>query len=148
MHKEFIGASTILWCIVTYWAGGQQLPVLGKGFKWIRRFGLPIGLFIGLAWLRPDIWYLALLACTLLCGALHLGYNTNLWLLPVTGLAMGAPALVLGGFGAWEIGVACLPMLVHTIAGLLSRTSNRFGWSWVALAMGWAIGVAYVYQAS
>jgi hypothetical protein len=144
MNREFVAALTVFWCIFCYWLGGQEIPGLKRGFKWIRRFCLPIGLFVALLALGST-WYLAALACGLLCGALHLGYNTNLWLLPLTGLAMGAPALLLGTFTLNQLIMALLPATGHAALGLVSRLDNKFAWAFVALAMGYTIGVAYVY---
>lgn len=146
MNREFVAATAVGWCVLTYWLGGQEIPGLGRGYKWIRRFCLPIGLFVALLALGSP-WYLAALACGLLCAALHLGYNTNLWLLPLTGLAMGAPALLLGTFTVGQLILAVCPAVVHGALGLVSRHDNKFTWAFVALAMGYTIGVAYVYPA-
>jgi hypothetical protein len=145
MNREFVAATAVGWCILCYWLGGQEIPGLKRGYKWIRRFGLPAGLCIGLLALKPEAWYLVAPACGLLCGALHLGYNTNLWLLPLTGLAMGAPALMLGTFTVAQLVWAVCPALMHLGLGLISRHDNKFVWALVALAMGYVIGVAYVY---
>lgn len=143
--KEFISATATLWCITTYWLGGQEIPGIKRGYKWIRRFALPGGLATSLLMLHAP-WYLVLLSCSLLCAALHLGYQTHLWKYAVTGLAIGVPALVLGTFQLDQILMVLLPCIMHTVLGWLSKRNNKFGWAWVALAMGWSIGVAYVYQ--
>lgn len=143
--KEFIGASAVLWCIACYWLGGQEIPFINQGFKWIRRFMLPIGLGTCLVILGSPVT-LVLLAMSLLVLGLSLGYQNRIWKYFLTGLVMGLPALMLGRFSSFNLLIVLTPCLVHTGLGWLSLKLNRFQWSWVALVMGWAIGVAYVGQ--
>jgi len=143
--REFIAASGVLWCIITYWLGGQEIPFINQGFKWIRRFAMPIGMFFILWYLGSPV-ILGAIACALLCLGTHLGYRNKVWLYALTGLAMGLPALLLSQFTLTSLLISLIPCLVHTGLGYLSLRLNKFSWSFVALAMGWAIGVTYVYQ--
>jgi len=137
--QEFISALIVLWCAATYWLGGQEIPWTGRGYKWIRRFVLPVGLFIGLLFLGA-VWWKAGLACGLLCGALHPGYQAKLWKYALTGVAMGAPSLIFGLH--WT---AALPMIFHTVFGFISLKQNPFSWSFVAILVGVSIGISYTY---
>lgn len=134
---EWKAAWTVLWCTVTYWLGGQEFPMFGRGFKWIRRFLLPVGLFVGLVMLGAA-WPKAALACAGLSMALHLGYGSNVARYALAGLAMGLPSLLLG----WHW-TAVLPMAFHVGYGWISLKDDKFRWAYVGLLMGVGIGIAY-----
>ena len=138
MNSEFISCLTVLWCSVTYWLGGQELPLIGRGYKWIRRFGLPIGLFIGLCILGA-VWWKAAIACTLLSAALHIGYQNRVWKYTASAICMAGPSLILGWH--WTL---VLPITYHTAYGAISLRDNKFRWVYVGLLMGIGIGICYV----
>lgn len=136
---EFESAITVIWCGVTYWLGGQELPWFKRGFKWIRRFVMPLGLCFSLITFGGILPRTAILACSLFSATAHPGYQNKLWKYALTGLLMGLPALLI------DVNVLCLlPMAFHTIYGLLSLKMNKFRWSFVGILMGIAIGIAYV----
>lgn len=142
---EFTAACIVLWCTVTYWLGGQELPIFDRGYKWIRRFVLPAGLLVGLCLLASMQGTLlitfpyAAFACAALTGVFHLGYRNHLWKYALTGALMGAPSLLLGVH--WT---CVLPLACHVGLGYASLKDNRFMWCMVALALGMSIGIAYV----
>ena len=136
--SEFLAALAVLWCALTYWLGGQELPFVNRGYKWLRRFVLPGGLVIFTLALGAP-WWKALLACAGLCGALHLGYQNKVWKYAMTGALMGLPSLILGLW--WT---AALPALFHTVFGIVSLKDNRFRWgAYVGVLVGASIGIAY-----
>jgi hypothetical protein len=140
--KEFVGGLTILWVSATYWLGGQEIPGLKRGYKWIRRFLMPAGLACGLvliSGINASIWK-PILASALLCLATHIGYQSNPWKFILAGLCFGVPSLILGF--QWTF---LLPCAFHGTLGMVSLRDNKFGWSFVALMTGASIGIAYVY---
>jgi len=135
--QEFVSALTVLWCSITYWLGGQEIPGLDRGYKWIRRFGLPAGLCLGLIILGAT-WWKVLIACVLLSAALHVGYQAKVWKYTFSAALMAAPSLILGFH--WTI---VLPITYHTAYGVISLRDNKFRWAYVGLLMGVGIGIAY-----
>lgn len=142
---EFLKAITVIFCITTYWLGGQTVAFFDRGFKFIRRYIMPAGLCLFLIALGA-VWWKAVLACGLLCAATHIGYQSRVWKYAMTGFLMGAPALILSypRFN-W---MAFFPMTYHTAYGYISLKFNRFSWAFVAIAMGMGIGFAYVTSAT
>jgi hypothetical protein len=143
--KEFVQASAVLLSAALYWAGGQEIPWLNTGLKWLRRFAMPAVLLAACLYLGA-VWYTAILACVLLCLATHLGYKNRVYLYFLTGFCMGAPSIFIAPVAA-QIPYALAPCVVHGGFGLLSRMSNKFEWSWVALITGISIGIAFVHAA-
>lgn len=139
---EFAQALTVLWCSVTYWLGGQELPFVKRGFKQIRRYGLPIGLMLALWYMGADRDK-ACLACIGLSVALHIGYQSSLAKYAVTGSVMALPSLILGP--SWAL---WLPVLCHPGLGYASLKDNRFKWAFVALLQGASIGICYLLASS
>jgi len=137
--SEFIISCAVIFCGVSYWLGGQEIPWTKRGYKWLRRFLLPIGLFIFLIVLGA-IWWKALIACVGLSAALHLGYQSSLIKYALCGLAYGLPALIFGF--QWTI---FLPAAFHTLFGSISLRDNNFKWSYIAILEGISIGVCYTY---
>ena len=145
MSEEFISALAILWCSVTYWLGGQELPYYDRGFKWIRRYLMPLGLSIFLIVLHA-VWWKAILACLGLSGATHLGYKDKVWRFAISGLLMGAPALILcWPHFNWMVG---FPFTYHTAYGAISLRYDRFRWAFTGELVGIGIGLAYVTSAT
>ena len=138
MNTEFIACSTVLWCVATYWLGGQELPLVNRGFKWIRRYLLPIGVFLGFLALKILYWKVVV-ACIFLGAALHLGYQNKVWKYALIGFCVAIPRLILGFH--WTF---FLPVIFHTLFGYLSLRDNKFRWGYVALLMGSAIGICYL----
>lgn len=138
---EFAKALTVLFCAASYWLGGQELPVLHRGYKWIRRYLMPAGLCAGLILMGATGWK-AVASCALLSIATHVGYGTSIPMLSITGLLMGLPAAILSfPLLNWMVG---LPFIFHTAFGIVSVQFNRFVWAYVGLLMGLGIGIAYV----
>lgn len=130
----------VLYCAITYWLGGQTLPYFNRGYKWIRRYALPIGLLIYLITQGNSVPQ-SIIACVGLSIALHIGYGDKIAMYALTGLLMGIPAAVLYPSFSWLI---FLPCAVHTFFGYLSLRINKFGWAYVALLTGASIGIAYI----
>ena len=137
---EIVQVLAVVWCGITYWLGGQQLPYFNRGFKAIRRFILPIGLFVFLL-ILGSVWWKSAIACVLLSGALHMGYGTSLLRYAVAGLLMALPSLILG----WHL-VILLPILSHTLFGYWSLRDNNFRWALVGLLQGISVGLAYTVR--
>ena len=136
--NEFVSSLTVLWCTVTYWLGGQQIPWTGKGYLWIRRVLMPIGLCAGLIFLGV-VPYKASIACILLSAATHLGYQDKIWKFFATAACMSAPSVIIGYH--WTV---FLPIFVQPFFGWISLKDPRFKWAYVALLMGASLGIAYV----
>lgn len=137
-RSEFAQALTVLWCAATYWLGGQELPILNRGYKQIRRYVMPVGLMLALWYMGADRDK-ACLACIGLSVACHVGYQANLLKYALTGVLMALPSLVLGP--SWAL---WLPMLSHAGFGYASLKDNRFKWAFVAIIQGASIGLCYI----
>jgi len=142
--NEFITGLTVVLCGLFYWLGGQEVPWTRRGYKWIRRFVLPVVLCVALIYLGAA-WHKALAACSGLCVALHVGYQTHLWKYAITGAFMGACALIVSPQIDLRWLITLLPAVFHTGFGLLSLKDNKFGWAIVAVLMGVSIGTVYLY---
>lgn len=142
--REVVGGVAVLWCAMTYWLGGQELPGLNRGFKWIRRFAMPLGLFFALLVLSSERTLQSSLhiglCMALLSGACHFGYQASVWKYALVGLLLGLPAVVLL-HPHWT---SLLPCVFHAGFGIVSLKDNKFGWSMVAILTGTSIGIAYV----
>jgi len=127
----------IIWCSLTYWLGGQTLPYFNRGFKWLRRYLLPIGLCTFLITQGSSPIH-SIIACVGLSISFHIGYGDKLAMYALSGLMMGLPSVALGN--TW---FALLPCLFHTVFGYLSLKFNSFNWAYVALLVGASIGITY-----
>lgn len=136
---EFISSLAILFTSATYFLGGQELPYFNRGFKWIRRFLLPLGLFLFMVYLGGH-FASSLVSCLLLSVALHLGYQDKLYKFFWTGLLMGLPSILIGFY--WT---AFLPAVAHTLFGWISFKDNNFKHAWTGLAVGFCVGIAYLF---
>jgi len=141
-NTEFWKAVLVLWCAVMYWLGGQEIPWTKRGYKFFRRFAMPIGLALGLIFLLGGPWYRVIPACVLLGAGCHLGYGTEIWKLPLTAAAMvsGVLVLYLPVIPPWWVGI---PITYHTAYGIMSRRYPKFVWAYVAVLMGVGLGIAY-----
>jgi hypothetical protein len=54
--------------------GGTEIPYFKTGFKWLRRFVLPLFLALGCV-LSGVSWWQASIYALLLCASLHMGYG-------------------------------------------------------------------------
>lgn len=135
---EFVNSLTVLWCATTYWLGGQEIPWTKRGYLWIRRYLMPIGLYAALIYMKAP-FDKALIACALLAAATHIGYGGSVLRYALSGFAMGIPSIVLGLY--WT---ALLPMITQTVFGWISLKDNKFDWAYVAILVGASIGIAYV----
>lgn len=118
----------------------------GGGFKWARRFVMPVVLCAG-ALLLGIVWWRCLIALLLTCGAATLGYGEShpLWRKALTILALGLCLLPLAN-GA----NALLTLLIPAVFGAgywLSRKYNWFTWRLVELSCGFAMGGVVVLLA-
>ena len=137
---EFAKSLTVIWCIITYWLGGQTIPKTGKGYIWIRRYVMPIGLYLALLYMQMPAKE-SLIACVLLAAATHVGYGGSVVRFAISGALMGVPSMIIGT----TIEVALLPMLIQTVFGFISLKNNKFDWAYVAILVGASIGIAYTY---
>ena len=134
---EFLSASAVITSSLLYWLGGQEIPIVNRGYLFVRRYVLPIVL-AGFLIATGGLWWKVIIACTLLCGSLHLGYKSSLWRYALTGLLMGLPSLIIS-----KSFYCVIPCLTHTLFGYISLKNNRFKWAYVAIIQGLAIGICY-----
>jgi hypothetical protein len=130
-----------VWCLGLFALGGTELPLFGTGFKWLRRFVLPIGLLI-LGVFLTDWWRSVGYAVTL-CVFLHQGYGDKCpwWKRIVVFTGYGVSALWIG-FSWWQI----ITPVVLSGMFLLSNTkatSKIFQWKYCELAMGLLIAWSF-----
>lgn len=133
---EWSQALMVLWCAFTYWLGGQEIPGLFRGFKAVRRYLMPVGMF-GLLYNQAPLLSL-IFALLTLSLALHIGYQNKLWKFLLTGALFSLPSLLLG----CSVGIL-LPPLFHTLFGAISLRDNKFKWAYVGILTGASIGICY-----
>lgn len=141
---ELYQSLAVIWCSVTYWLGGFEIPWTKRGYKVIRRYIMPAGLCVFLI-LLGALWWKAFFSCVLLSGATHVGYQNKWWKFALVGFLFSVPALIL----SWPTfnWMAFFPFTYHLAYGIISLRFNRFSWSFVALLTGTGIGLAYVTSA-
>ena len=120
--------------------GGQEIPGLFRGFKAVRRYVMPVGMF-GLLYNEAPLLGL-LLALLSLSAATHIGYQNKVWKFALTGALFSLPSLLMG----FSVGVF-LPPLFHTLFGSLSLRYNGFKWAFVGILTGISIGICYAMAA-
>jgi len=115
----------------------------GTGFKWMRRFLMPIALGGCLYYLGVNIIQV-IISMGILCGAMCLGYGQNFpwWVKFLVGCSYMAPSLVIG-FSLW---VFIVPV-VFIVLFLLSNwqeTEKSFTWKIVECAFGFIISASLI----
>lgn len=125
---------------------GILFAIGGTGFKWARRFVLPIvlvagGILLGITWWR------CLIALPLMIGALCLGYGENhpLWAKVLTILSLGLCLLPLAN-GANALLTLLIPLVFGT-GYWLSRKYNWWNWKLVELSVGFSMAGVVVLLA-
>ena len=134
--SEWNQSLLVIWCAVTYWLGGQEIPGLFRGFKAVRRYLMPAGMY-GLLFGKSGSLGL-ILAVIGLSAATHTGYQNKVWKYALTGALFSLPSLLLG----YSVGVY-LPPLFHVFFGSLSLRYNGFKWAFVGILTGISIGICY-----
>jgi hypothetical protein len=83
--------------------GGVLFAAGGTGFKWARRFLLPIALGTVALWAGIDIWRCVSMALGLILS-LHLGYGQSLpyWRKALTAVSFVLPTMFIG-FSLWQV---------------------------------------------
>ena len=115
----------------------------GGGFKWARRFVMPVVLCAG-ALLLGIVWWRCLISLLLIVGASCLGYGENhpLWRKALTILALGSCLIPLAN-GANALLTILIPVVFGT-GYWLSRKYNWFTWRLVELSCGGVMGAVVI----
>jgi hypothetical protein len=123
-----------LWTIL-FPAGGTELPATKKGYKALRRYvapalTVPLLLLLGIAWWRVAV------ACSLLCGFMHLGYGNgkSWWYRAVIGVLYALPSLVIG-FTWWAV-ILPIGFIGLFVASNLDKGEKDFPWVLVCAMYG------------
>lgn len=126
--------------IVCMTSGGTLFSIGGTGYKWARRFILPVLLAL-IGAISGVLWWKCLILCLGLIGALHLGYGQKVpyWGKFLVGCAFVAPTLVLG-LTVWQI---ITPVAWIGMFWLSNQiwSSSQFKWKVVEFLTGTLIGV-------
>ena len=133
MNKEIL-------MIIAMGSSGVCFALGGTGFKWARRFVLPVILAViailsGFLWLKAIIYGLALIIAFLL----PYGQNTPYWGKFLTGLCFFAPALILN-FTIWVLIGPILWILLFWLSNT-KPFDKWFPWKIVEFLTGTLIGV-------
>ena len=122
---------------------GILFAVGGTGFKWTRRFVMPVVLAIG-AFLLGIVWWKCLVSFFLTVGAMHLGYGEHhpLWYKALTILSFALCLLPLAS-GLNGLLTLIVPLVFGT-GYWLSRKYNWWAWKLTELATGGSLGFTVV----
>ena len=129
------------WAYIIMFCGGALLFAIGgTGFKWVRRYLLPI--LLGVVALLSHVSILSAIGtCVLSSVAFHLPYGSNspIWLRGLTAIAFGACLL------PFQLSPLCfIPTLAFIALYWLSRKFNWFTWKWTELLTGAIWGITAV----
>lgn len=128
MWNEIIYILMMLAGVGLFALGGTKIPILDKGYKWIRRFLFPFTMYWLLVWHGGFAQWQVLGSSLVLCGVLHLGYGdkTPWWEKALVGISYGLPSLFLG-FTYW---VFITPVIFLALFALSNwkATSKDFVW--------------------
>ena len=120
---------------------GLLFALGGTYLKALRRFLMPIMLFICLILMGINIW-LSAIAMGVLCGVLHLGYgeSTPWWGKAVVAISYALPALIVG----WTWWSLILPpsFLIMFLLSNIPIFSTSFTWKCVEIMTGTLIGIS------
>lgn len=126
--------------IVAMGAGGVLFAAGGTGFKWARRFVLPVVLTV-VAGVSGIIWWKCALYWVAQTGTLHLGYGEKLpyWRKALTFVAYVIPTLILG-FSWWQLITPILMLGLFKLSNM-KWSSNIFVWKVCEFIYGATIGI-------
>ena len=134
----------VTFSVATFAAGGTDLN--GRGYKWIRRFLMPIGL--GALSLLYAPWWACLGYTATLCAFLHMGYGSKAsWLYRAfifTGY--GASALWFG-WSWWIVITPAVCLAAFWLSNFKPSEKTLFWKAWEMLA-GFLIAVTYINSLS
>jgi hypothetical protein len=144
MMNEWLMILVTLWNCGLFAAGGTDLN--GRGYKWLRRFLMPIGLG-GVALLYAPWWACIGYAVTL-SFFLHLGYGERAtWLYRAfifTGYGVSALCF---GFSGWMVVTPILCLLAFWLSNQ-KQSAGMFFWKAVEMLYGFLIAVTYIHSLS
>ena len=130
--------------VLLFALGGTELPGVGRGFKWIRRFLLPavnIGLIF---WLGEFAAWRIIASQIILCGALILGYGETkpYWYKFLVGIAYVLPSLFFGV--TWWLAITPVTWILLFVASNRKGVAIQFPWKIVEGAIGFCIQVTLI----
>jgi hypothetical protein len=126
--------------------GSALFAIGGTGFKFVRRFIMPVVLATG-AFLLGIIWWRCLIMACLTISAMHLGYgeNQSLWRKILTVLSFSICLLPLAtGLNGF---LTLITPLFFGLSYWLSRKFNWWTWKLVELTAGFNLGLVVVLLA-
>lgn len=129
----------MIWCMT---AGGALFALGGTGYKWARRYVLPVAIALPMAFIA-HIW--PILAYTLFLSiALHMGYGdrSNYFKRFVIFCGYSFPCLFLG-FSWWILATPVLCLVLFALSNS-QRTERMFFWKFIELTYGVLIAVTLI----
>jgi hypothetical protein len=123
-------------------AGGTEIKTTGRGYKWMRRFVLPIGMGIIAAF--NSTWWQAIIYAVALCSVLHLGYGDRCNWIKRIGIFVGYGAVSLVfGWSWWVVATPTVLSLLFLASRWKPLSTTVFWKSWETIA-GLLIALCFV----
>jgi len=131
--------ATIFGCAL-FALGGTEIPVLGRGYKWLRRELLPLVWGILAFTAGFEVWRCVAMAVSF-DGVFRLPYGdrTPKWLKFVVFMAYPLPSLFLG-LNVWQAGAGFVCFMFWALSNW-KVTEKAFDWVVSCLLMGAVLGV-------
>ena len=123
--------------------GGILFAIGGTGYKWARRFVLPVALGGIALWAGIEWW--RCLAMTLgLIFSFHLGYGSSLpyWRKIITAISFVLPTITIG-ISLWQIFTPCLFILMFWLSNA-KYWARLFPWKCVEFLTGTFIAIIVI----
>ena len=123
--------------------GGTEIPYFKTGFKWLRRFVLPIFLALGCV-LSGVSWWQASIYALLLCASLHMGYGSSspYWKKFLIFVSYSGVSAVIGL--SWWLVITPVLLLLLFIGSNWKPMASSIFWKAAEFVMGTLIAVSLI----
>ena len=140
--NEWIMILAFLSCAGLFAAGGTEVKATGRGYKWMRRFVMPVGM--GIIASLHAVWWLALIYAVILCATLHPGYGDRCNWFKRVGIftSYGLSSLLFGW--SWWVVVTPVVLSLLFLASNWKPIATSFFWKSFELLAGGLIALCFI----